>query len=256
MSENGKRSSEFVWTVQENTQKYLRELRDVNSMLLRKVEVLEADKNILKGRLTNVTANLSQEREERRNLIVRIGAMESLREAAIAEYRHVETQNNSLACLYAATYGLHGTLDLEELLGVIKEIVANLIGSEEMGILEIDSDGKIQVLDRMGLDLEDLQEIASQSGVIHNTIESGLLYLRNQEDSEVDSNSRESELTACIPLKVQSQTIGAIAVFRLLPQKRTLESIDYEIIDLLGRQAGIAIHSARLQSLFMSSKSD
>ncbi len=57
----------------------------------------------------------------------------------------------------------------------------------------------------------------------------------------------ESGLTACIPLRLRDRVYGALALFRLLPQKSgRLESIDHELLDLLAAQAGPALHAASL----------
>src|ERR1051325_8315784 len=55
-----------------------------------------------------------------------------------ARYVDVEQQNTNLAHLYVASYQLHGTLDRERILAAIKEVIINLIGSEELAIWEVD----------------------------------------------------------------------------------------------------------------------
>ena len=49
-------------------------------------------------------------------------------------YIEVEEQNENLANLYVASYQLHSTLDPVEVVQCIKEILINLIGSEEFGL--------------------------------------------------------------------------------------------------------------------------
>jgi hypothetical protein len=68
--------------------------------------------------------------------------------------------------------------------------------------------------------------------------------------SETPERSAEGDLTACIPLKLDGQVVGALAVFRLLPQKAGFEAIDHELFDLLATHAALAlyctgVHSAR-----------
>ena len=41
---------------------------------------------------------------------------------------------------------------------------------------------------------------------------------------------------------------GAIAIFRLLPQKAAVEDLDRELFDLLATQAGMALHCAALHA--------
>ena len=70
-----------------------------------------------------------------------------------SRYVDVEQQNTNLANLYVATYQLHGTLDRDRVLGAIKELIINLIGSEELGIWEINGDA-LTLLDSFGIDAQ------------------------------------------------------------------------------------------------------
>jgi hypothetical protein len=49
-------------------------------------------------------------------------------------YLEIEEENNNLANLYVASYQLHSTLDLSEVLKTIIEIVINLIGAEVFAV--------------------------------------------------------------------------------------------------------------------------
>jgi len=246
MSRDPKHPSSFVHKVREQTRKYVHDLNEENGMLRQKVEVLECDKHILEARLEGADAELSQERSERRKLYSRMEAMEQLNASSAEEYAIVETQNNHLASLYTATYSLHGTLDREELLCVIQEIVLNLIGSEEFGIFELDRDGALQLVASTGLEGASYENLSPEDGIIGHTVRTGSQYLPGQDATEIVPASYESELTACVPLRVGDQTTGAIAVFRLLAQKRGLEPVDYELFDLLGNQAAVALYAASL----------
>ena len=56
----------------------------------------------------------------------------------------------------------------------------------------------------------------------------------------------EPGLTACIPLKLEDRVVGAIALFRLLPQKSGFESLDMELFELLGTHAATALYASGL----------
>ena len=51
---------------------------------------------------------------------------------------------------------------------------------------------------------------------------------------------------ACIPLRVQEQSIGAIAIYKLLQQKERFTPLDHELFTLLAGHAATAIFSSRL----------
>jgi hypothetical protein len=74
--------------------------------------------------------------------------------------REVEQQNSNLANLYVASYRLHGTLDRGEVIAAIQEIIANLVGSEEAALFEIDPDKKeLELVASFGLDREQCPSI-------------------------------------------------------------------------------------------------
>jgi len=52
----------------------------------------------------------------------------------------------------------------------------------------------------------------------------------------------------CIPLMIKDKTIGVIALYKLLPQKKIFANVDYELFTLLAGHAATAIFSARLYS--------
>src|SRR5687768_11068599 len=84
-----------------------------------------------------------------------------------AQYREMESQNTSLANLYVASYRLHGTLDRSEVLATIQEIVTNLVGCEEMAILETSDTGEALALAvATGIDPEPFQSVPVASGII------------------------------------------------------------------------------------------
>src|SRR5436190_21504374 len=83
----------------------------------------------------------------------RLTAIEEESRDFSARYVEVEQQNTNLANLYVASYQLHGTLDRERVLTAIKEIIINLIGSEELAIWEIDRDfDAMMLIDSFGID--------------------------------------------------------------------------------------------------------
>lgn len=250
MTDDSTRSSDFVSKVRDNTRKYLHEVSEENAVLRQKIEVLACDKQILEGGLVNLQEELEQERAERGKLFARIESMELLRVTSAEEYAVVEEQNNNLASLYSATYSLHGTLDRAEIFAVIQEIVANLIGSEEIGIFECDEESRLRLVLSQGLDESAFATISLEEGIIGESVRSGRPHFADAHESEAEPASYEANLSACVPLSVGDMRIGAIAIFRLLPQKEGIEPIDYELFDLLGSQASVALYTARLHSKY------
>ena len=216
----------FVREVRENTRRY--------------IDGLTAEIDSLRAQLKNI-------RKVGSDLTVE-------HERFFEHYASVESQNESLASLYVATYRLHGELRREAALSVIEEIIANLIGSEEVVVFECWSDDDaLTPTHSVGVDLERLGKIEVGEGTIGRVFSSGTPYLAEKNSgvcSDEGPAHSESQLTACFPLAVDGQSFGAVAVFRLLEHKSGLEPLDFEILDLLAIQAAPALYAATLHERF------
>src|ERR1044071_803809 len=99
--------------------------------------------------------------EENERLRKRLTEAEEESRDFVARYVEVEMQNTNLANLYVASYQLHGTLDRDRVLTAIKEVIINLIGSEELAIWEVDEAANALVLaDSFGIDVAAWQRVA------------------------------------------------------------------------------------------------
>ncbi len=241
---NGEYGS-YVQKVRNDTNRWLAQLKGDNENLRRQVVGLQSERNRLQQeklrlleQLVNVREELSSHLEEHTSLVRRLGETEQLNERVSGQFIALESQNANLANLYVAAYQLRASLDRQTILEVMKEIIINLIGSEDFGIFEISGDS----LDLIGWFQEKpsgYETVAVGQGVIGNVAATGRPHF--------SAPGTSSEVTACIPLKVEGQVTAVIAVFNLLPQKdQVIEALDRELLDLLASQAGIALHCATL----------
>lgn len=161
------------------------------------------------------------------------------------KYVEVEEINNALANLYVASYQLHSTLDFEEVLRIILEIVINLIGAEVFAILLIDDKSNdIVPVSAEGVPLDAVPKARFGEGIIGSVAKEGESYFAA--DISGDGDVAKGEPIVCIPLKIKEHVIGAIAIFSLLTQKEGFTNVDYELFNLLAGHAATAIFSARL----------
>jgi hypothetical protein len=154
------------------------------------------------------------------------------------EYVEVEKRNNTLLNLYVATYRLHGTIDRAEVVESIRDIVANLVGCEEQALFEME-DGRLRLVDFVGIDPDKWREVSLGQGPVGQAAQSGDIYVAEQPATDDVSP------TACVPLKLNGEVTGAIALFRMLPQKPVLEESDTELFDLLVTHAATALYCTR-----------
>jgi GAF domain-containing protein len=154
----------------------------------------------------------------------------------------VEQHNSDLTNLFVASSRLHQSLDRREVLAAIQEIVINLVGSEELAVFEVSEDGlTLELVDSFGVEKEKFDSIPFGLGAIGEVAARG-----ESKMGPDDARARSEGLTACVPLMLGKQAIGAVAVFRLLPQKPGLQPIDRDLFDLLRAQAGLALYCTRL----------
>lgn len=161
----------------------------------------------------------------------------------------VERQSANLASLVTASLRLHDSLDREEILKAIEEIVASFIGCEEMAILEVDREaGQLTRIGSLGLADGRLRSVPLEAGLIGRAVATGETYVANGKRADVDPTPDEADLTACIPLKVGGKVTGAVVLYRLLSHKLDLEEADHELFDLLSAQAATALYCAELHA--------
>ncbi|HEY5145164.1 MAG TPA: GAF domain-containing protein [Polyangiaceae bacterium] len=223
---------DYVRKVQQNTQEYLRGLINENEKLCALIHTLEGE--------------LDRERKDRLRIEERIATIDAERRAYLTKYEEVEAQNTNVSNLYVATLRVHGSIGRSDVLGAIHEIIINLIGCEELAVLEINSTGSTLVLSSsFGIESGPYQRIALGDGIIGDCAVTRRTYVAGDE-WDGTRTALDDNLTACIPLIVEGVVTGAIAIFRLLDHKPKLEPIDHELFALLGTHAAMALHYTTL----------
>jgi hypothetical protein len=212
------------------------------------VEFLQKEKKRLFEQLqaSKVAAQkLERERAELKNDLK--GIAESSREFT-DRYVLVEQQNTRLANLYVACCRLHSTLDRTGVVEAVREIVINLIGTEEIALFELDESGSsLKLMGSFGIEEESFRDIRLGDGPIGSAAAMGRLFMRRGEESEAPLVNG-LPLSACVPLKVDGRVTGAIAIFRLLQHKGSFELTDIELFDLLATHAASALYCAALHA--------
>jgi hypothetical protein len=240
--------SEYVRKVNEDTRRYAHDLLVDNERLRALLVSAESEKARLQEQVLRAQADLALRDKEQERLQGAIQQIEAESRSFSTRYADVESENTNLANLYVASYRLHGTVERREVLVSIQEIVANLIGSEEMAIFELAPDGEaLSLIASIGVDPSRYRAIPVGSGIIGRTILSGETFVVHGPDARGEL-PQEVDLTACIPLKLDGRVTGAIALFRLLPQKAGFEAIDKELFELLATHAATALYCSGLHA--------
>jgi|SRR3954470_10779917 hypothetical protein len=160
-----------------------------------------------------------------------------------------EKRSNTLttqAKVYAARMRLQESMDQADGLDAIREIVGNLMGSEEVALYKIDRDkASLWLYWSFGIDpnayavLDIIGEPKLERALTGKTVLRGDLgndkLLRN-----IDS------VSAIVPVLVDGVAEAVLVIFRLLPQKLGIDAADVEICRVLSNCAARAIWPNRL----------
>ena len=226
-------------------------------------EELLKENERLRGKIANLEAGGSAPgaRDERapelqqrvRELEERLAEMEARHRKVEEEnkefadrYIEIEEQNNNLANLYVASYQLHSTLDYQEVLRIVQEIVINLIGAEAFHILMVgEKTGQLELECSEGQSAPEGSVVMGE-GPIGRAAQSGENFFAEKVARREPSPF--AEPLAVIPLKIKDSVIGVISINKLLVQKTQFTTMDYELFTLLAGHAATAIFAAKLYS--------
>ncbi|HXN06429.1 MAG TPA: diguanylate phosphodiesterase, partial [Nitrospiria bacterium] len=122
-------------------EEFTQELLKTNENLRYRIIQLEEQVNTLKrggGQLPEVgkmAETIKSLEKEKNDLLNKYHVVEAENKDFASRYVEVEEENNNLANLYVASYQLHSTLDYQEVLRIVLEVLLNLVGAGQCAIL-------------------------------------------------------------------------------------------------------------------------
>lgn len=163
-----------------------------------------------------------------------------------AELRALEDQNAQLLALFLASQRLASSLQLDQVRNTILDILVEFTGAAAVSVwLADDLSTHLGLFAERGLEGSAPPSIGPGAGLVGGVAATGEETLEC--DGRLDPETG-LPIVAVVPLQLEAKTVGAVAVHRLLPQKRRLEESDHELLRLIAGQAAAAITSARLHS--------
>lgn len=187
--------------------------------------------------------------QDKANLISKIEKVEEENEDFANKYIEIEEENNKLANLYISSYQLHSTLDFNEVIRTVVEIIINLIGGEKFLVMLFkDNSSDLITVASEGIENTVRKIVRPGEGIIGKVALSGETYYADDLTEIIEDENYDYPIV-CIPLKIQEHIIGVIALYSLLCQKeKKLTDIDYELFSMLAAHAATAICGAKLYS--------
>ncbi len=226
-------------------EEFTRNLLSENERLRFRIAELEESRlqDLNESKIRHYEERVRMLEDELKRLKERLSLLEAENKDLAKRYALAAVENNDLANLYVASYQLHSTLDYDEVVKIVVEIIINLIGADRFAVMLLDEK------------LEELVPIAAEGsgtgarredGIIAAVIREGESYFSDVPLRKA-SDDPESPLV-CIPLKIKGHVIGVIAIYSFLVQKNRFSDIDYELFNLLAGHAATAVLSSKLYS--------
>lgn len=236
------RENERLRLAVQNHQREIKELSQGPALKIRelkaRIDILEEDNRILRKESTALQKQYQEADQVSKEYRDR--------------YKYIEKQNSSLLNLYVAAQRLHDNMGFSEVIQAIKELVVSLVGSDSFDICLYDKSAKrLSVLAAEGSSANVGAIVPLISPIVH-TLESGSAYISYMRDKR----QYDPPLLACIPLKLEEETVGLLLVRSLLYQKEWFDGTEQELIDLLSGQAMTALCASFVYSRHFSDIKD
>ncbi len=241
-----KKADEFLQIFkkgEEFTQELLKENEKLRFRIAQLEETIERSGD--EARIKLYEDRIKTVEDELNSLKERYKQVEEENKDFAVKYIEVEEENNNLANLYVASYQLHSTLDFNEVLKIVLEIIINLIGAEKFAVLLMeDKTNELVPVATEGMSIADVPKVRFGEGIIGTVAKEGESYF--SENTHREGSAPDDRPIVCIPLKIKEHVIGVISIYSLLIQKEKFSNVDYELFNLLAGHAATAIFSSRL----------
>jgi nitrate/nitrite-specific signal transduction histidine kinase len=155
----------------------------------------------------------------------------------------LQEQNQAISNLYVAKHRLHASLDAAEVMRIVREIMVELVGAKEFAIYLLDPRQKLLRRVTGGGNGPHPETVTLGEGHLGRAAGAGRpFYLETSGEGE---RSTEFPL-AVIPLRSESESIGIISIWQLLPHKNGFTPVDHQLLELVADHAPSALKSAHL----------
>ncbi len=246
-----------IFSLFDQGKKFTEELLKENERLRHLVAETSREKEVVERRaeaagVAHLDAKIKVLEEENARLRLEIDRQRTLSAEIEQEnrefanrYVEIERQNSNLINMYVASYQLHSTLDFPAVVVIVRDIVINMLGAEVFGVYLVDEKLGELVLAAH----EELPETCRGNLVIDEEMKR---IMQGPVQTNASANPTGSPIDgppiAVIPLQLYDRPIGLIRIYKLLVQKQSLQTVDFELIELLGKHAATAIYSAQLHA--------
>lgn len=196
---------------------------------------LQTEKLQTRARIMSLEEQLATNLAEQTALAGKVRQAEARGDELRSQLSVLEERRDSLEALEVAAIRLLGTRDQQEAIAILMEIVAALVGSEEMAIYEVDHGARrLKLAASFGVASPEVVPLGD--GITGRVAATGTEYIAEAPAVQAGAATDE-QISVCAPLMRQGVTAGVLTIYGLLPQKQRIDSKDLVIIHFIQQQA-------------------
>lgn len=163
-----------------------------------------------------------------------IARLEDHNRRLLALFLVAEQQRLAATNRYVLLESLFGARNQAHTISLIEDALVDLIKYEKAAIFEVDPEQRhLVLLSSIGIDADRHRTIPLGAGIIGTAALTGQTYIAEDGASP--------ELTACVPLRLDGQVRGVIALFELPSHKPALTPDDRALLEMFEKHAATAL---------------
>ena len=137
---------------------------------------------------------------------------------------------------------------------VVREIVSNLLGCEEMAVFELDArDKRPSLVWSFGVETKSIHFRELCPDARFSRLLSGHTCVNERHVDGGDFQHKRAA-TACVPILLEGRTAGVLLLVRMLPQKANIDELDHGVLAVVSKEAGRPLFGHRACSLGKSER--
>ena len=195
--------------------------------------------------MRDLLLKIDQLEQEKRKLLSTVEEKEEITGQITNRFVEVESELESFANLYVASFQLHLSPTVQVVLRQVKELLGQLVGARSYAVYFLDVERRrLEAIASDGVELAEVPPVSLQdvapSSVVEAAVERALLTGM----AHVAGGDSPAAPAACVPLMLGDRAVGVAVVYQLLAQKRRFLTVDHELFKLLGAHAAVALTGA------------
>lgn len=222
-----------------------------NHRLREQLAKVEAENTALRAQVASDRAmrdllrKIDQLEQEKKRLLSTVEEKEEITGQITNRFAEVESELESFANLYVASFQLHLSPTVPLVLRQVRELLGQLVGARSWAVYFLDVEARrLEAIAADGVDLASVPPVSLQDAAPSSVVEAAVERALLTGLAHVATGDSPAAPAACVPLMLGDRAVGVVVVYHLLEQKRRFLNVDHELFKLLGAHAAVALTGA------------